>query len=477
MKQITLFVIVCILTACSANRKQSPRELIAAETDAGNFTRASQIIDSLLLHREMSNERKEALRFAKDSLHRVMLDFIRSREEIISWIEQQHQFTPTAEQLNRWESSKALEYRLIDGEKRYFRNAAANIFRLDSAAGKLSAASPTTAESGTKKILDSHLTQLIPTGTKGRYLLPKVPVQVRYTLTVEPGMTEEGETIRAWLPYPRQDIERQTDVRFIDASQEEYIFSEDKTGHTSIYMEQQSRRGEAAVFSVAYAFSSQGEWFDLTQLNIQPYQTSAEDYRKYTSERIPHIRFSEKIKTLTDSITREADTPVGTLQAIYRYIVAHYPWASALEYSTIADIPAYVIENGKGDCGQVTLLLITMLRYKGIPARWQSGWMTHPGEVNLHDWAEVYFEGVGWIPVDVSFGRGEPLENEKGREFFMSGIDSYRLYVNADYSDIFFPEKQYPRSETVDFQRGEVETDNWNLYFDQWDYKMEITYQ
>ena len=87
MKQITLFVIVCILTACSANRKQSPRELIAAETDAGNFTRASQIIDSLLLHREMSNERKEVLRFAKDSLHRLMLDFNRSREEISSWIE------------------------------------------------------------------------------------------------------------------------------------------------------------------------------------------------------------------------------------------------------------------------------------------------------------------------------------------------------------------------------------------------------
>ncbi|MBK5195659.1 MAG: transglutaminase domain-containing protein, partial [Proteiniphilum sp.] len=147
------------------------------------------------------------------------------------------------------------------------------------------------------------------------------------------------------------------------------------------------------------------------------------------------------------------------------------------EYSTIADIPAYVIENGKGDCGQVTLLLITMLRYKGIPARWQSGWMTHPGEANLHDWAEVYFEGVGWVPVDVSFGRGEPLGNETGRKFFMSGIDSYRLYINSDYSDEFFPKKRFPRSETVDFQRGEAETETWNLYFNRWDYKMEITYK
>jgi len=125
----------------------------------------------------------------------------------------------------------------------------------------------------------------------------------------------------------------------------------------------------------------------------------------------------------------------------------------------------------------VTLLLIAMLRYKGIPARWQSGWMMHPGEVNLHDWAEVYFEGTGWVPVDVSFGRGEPLMNKTGREFFMSGIDSYRLYVNSDFSDSFFPEKQFPRSETVDFQRGEVESERWNLYFNLWNYKMEVTYR
>ena len=164
------------------------------------------------------------------------------------------------------------------------------------------------------------------------------------------------------------------------------------------------------------------------------------------------------------------------MQAIYRYIAANYPWASALEYSTIANIPEYVIENRKGDCGQVALLLITMLRYKGIPARWQSGWMTHPGEVNLHDWAEVYFEGTGWIPVDISFGRGGAVPIKPSREFFMSGIDSYRLYINSDFSAKFFPRKRYPRSETVDFQRGEVETSNRNLYFDEWDYKMEVEY-
>ena len=56
----------------------------------------------------------------------------------------------------------------------------------------------------------------------------------------------------------------------------------------------------------------------------------------------------------------------------------------------------------------------------------------------------------------------------------MSG-SIYRLYVNSDYSDSFAL-KKVPRSETVDFQRGEVESDKWNLYFDRWRYKMEVSY-
>jgi hypothetical protein len=39
-----------------------------------------------------------------------------------------------------------------------------------------------------------------------------------------------------------------------------------------------------------------------------------------------------------------------------------------------------------------------------------------------------------------------------------------------------YPKKIYPRSETVDFQRGEVEWSGGNLYFPQWDYSMEIEY-
>jgi transglutaminase-like putative cysteine protease len=116
-----------------------------------------------------------------------------------------------------------------------------------------------------------------------------------------------------------------------------------------------------------------------------------------------------------------------------------------------------------------------MVRYKGIPVRWQSGWKVPPGAKNLHDWCEVYYEGTGWVPVDVSYGL-QYSKNQNVREFFISGIDSYRLIVNDGIAGRLFPEKKFPRSEPFDFQRGEVESNGGNLYFDKWDYDMEIIY-
>jgi transglutaminase-like putative cysteine protease len=154
-----------------------------------------------------------------------------------------------------------------------------------------------------------------------------------------------------------------------------------------------------------------------------------------------------------------------------------FPWASAREYSTIPNIPEYVLANRHGDCGQVALLFITMARAAGIPAKWQSGWMMHPGNKSLHDWAEAYFEGIGWVPVDQSFGR---VKSSKGDDdsyfFFTKGMDAYRLIVNDDISQEFFPAKIHHRSETVDFQRGEVEWRGENLYFGRWRYNMDIEY-
>jgi hypothetical protein len=74
--------------------------------------------------------------------------------------------------------------------------------------------------------------------------------------------------------------------------------------------------------------------------------------------------------------------------------------------------------------------------------------------------------------MDVTYGLRQSSD-VRLKWFYLNGMDSYRLIFNDSYSQPFYPAKVYPRSETVDLQRGEVEWRGGNLYFNQWDWKLE----
>ncbi len=408
---------------------------------------------------------------------RIAIDFNRSRDDVVSYIARYFDVV-TDSMLDVWERSKALEYTVINGEKRYFHSAAPNLFRIDSLCRSVKDAKESPVLSGSERINANHVPVVIHTlsGRNGVYQACPVRMKVTYRVTVPANTVPEGETVRCWLPYPREDNRRQKNIEFISASAPDYIIAPESTLHRTIYMEERAKKDSALFFSVSFAYTSVAEWFDLSEGDILPYNKNSDLYKTYTSERSPHVVFTDSIKALSQRIVGDEKEPLQKVRKIFEYIDAHYTWASAREYSTVPNIPQYVMENKHGDCGMVSLLFITLARYNGIPAKWQSGFMTHPGAQNLHDWAEVYFEGIGWVPVDQSFGCPSFAVDDKTRLFFSNGIDAYRLIVNDDFSSPLYPPKKYPRSETVDFQRGEVEWSGGNLYFDKWRWNFQVEY-
>lgn len=450
---------------------------------SGEYARAEQMIRSELSAAGLDPLRAYDLRFRLEVMDRIRLDFSKTDSSVLAFI---RQYCPevSPEEIAAWEASGALECKTIDGQKRYFNNAARNLFRIDSAAQSRS-----DIRGRQSAQLDTFLAGYLPetvrqaraaartaprSGPAGLPLRP-VKMKIRYTLTVAPDQVPDGEIIRAWLPYPRT-TPRHSDVQLLSVSQDRYIIAPDTCPHRSLYMEQRAAAGQPAVFQYELRYTGWNQWFRFEPEDLLPYDTGSEPYRRYTAERPPHIRFTPDIRRIADSIAGGEQNPYLKVKRIFSYIADRYPWASAREYSTLENIPQYVLENRHGDCGQVSLLFITLARCAGIPAKWQSGWMMHPGLVNLHDWAEVYYEGIGWVPVDQSFGYVQSDDPEV-HYFFTRGLDPYRYIVNDDFSADFYPAKIHPRSETVDFQRGEAEWKGGNLYFDRWDYRMEVEYE
>ena len=91
------------------------------------------------------------------------------------------------------------------------------------------------------------------------------------------------------------------------------------------------------------------------------------------------------------------------------------------------------------------------------------------GYNNLHDWGQIYLAPYGWLPMDVTTG-ALASDAPALRDFYLGGLDGYRIAFNDDFGQAFVPAKQHYRSETVDSQRGEAEWSGGNLYFDQWSY-------
>jgi transglutaminase-like putative cysteine protease len=365
---------------------------------------------------------------------------------------------------------------MLDGQKRYFRYAGQNLFRIDKecsiikngpASGDPSAGEETTEERHINQIMDD-------VNSSGNHIVQPKRLRITYTLSVKPDMVPAGEMVRCWLPYPRTDHPRQRDVKLISTSLPEYKIAPEKYSHTTLYKEQPAVAGQPTVFSETFEYTICGEWHKIDPEKIEPYNTNSKEYKKYTSEREKHIVFTPEMRALAAKLTEGETNPYLKAKKIFTWINENFPWASAREYSTIENIPEYVVENGHGDCGQVTLLFVTLCRICGIPAHFQSGFVVHPDWWNLHDWGQVYFEPYGWVPVDQSFGIRDYADSEAERDYFLGGVDSWRMIVNSDYGMPLYPKKIYPRSETVDFQRGEVEWSGGNLYFPTWNYSMEM---
>ena len=413
----------------------------------------------------------------EDDLHqRLLADFCLTEQQVKDYI---RKYIPevTDEQMRRWEETRALECMWLDGEKRYFINAGPNLFRMDSACRDRKVAKEGVIVGGAERVNAENVPAIIRAAKdSARTLVQPKRMRVTYTLTVDTNAVPAGEVVRCWLPFPRTDVARQQDVKLLGTSEPEYVLAPQDCAHSTLYMEKRAVQGRPTVFSETFEYTSYGEWHDLGPEDVEPYDTTSRLYREYTAEREKHVVFTPRLRELAARLADGEDNPYLKAKRIFRWIGDHFPWASAREYSTIDNISEYVLDNRHGDCGQVSLLLVTLCRLCGIPARFQSGFMMHPRAWNLHDWAEVYFEGVGWVPVDQSLGMPSFARNAGEEYFFLGGIDSWRMVVNTDYGMPLVPAKRYPRSETVDFQRGEVEWEGGNLYFTQWNYDMEIEY-
>lgn len=92
-------------------------------------------------------------------------------------------------------------------------------------------------------------------------------------------------------------------------------------------------------------------------------------------------------------------TRLARVQGIMRYVANRLRKVS---YDPKDHGAAWALKGGKGDCTEYADLFVALCRAKGIPARCVEGFLNYipRNDTAKHNWAEVFFDGVGWVAFD-----------------------------------------------------------------------------
>jgi len=447
--------------------------------DQGEYAKAREALRDAAEDMAISENDRQDLLWEAERLRRFPFDFNLKADDVLIQIQRDIPGA-TMEDVDAWTKEGALESLLIDGTRYYYRRAVRNLFLLNKKA--MERRSSKSTESKTPKVTKDgivtdmriHAKNALEARKKASSsLITPQRFRVDFNLGVKPGEVPKGQTIRCWLPFPKE-CPTQTDIKIIRSVPEKVFIAPNESEHRTVYLEQPSGGDQPTTFSLSFEYTAWAFVEPVDPNTIKPYDTNSEVYKNYTAERPPHIVFTPDIRSQAREICGNETNPYLKAKKIFEWVYENIPWSGAIEYCLVRNLSMRTLLRKTGDCGMQGLLFISLCRVSGIPARWQSGWSLRPARENMHDWTQIYIEPYGWLYADPSHGFMES-EDPEIKWFNFGNFDRYRLIVNSDYGMELNPPKIHFRSDPVDFQRGEVEWSGGNLYFNQWTYNCEMT--
>ena len=281
--------------------------------------------------------------------------------------------------------------------------------------------------------------------------------RVREHIAPDDKYSRPGSTVCAHLPYPCECPE-QSDIQLEASSHPVYISDSE---HRTAFIN--AEHCDGADYWVEFSYTIR-EPYNV----LDPNEVSAEQPDFCLDEELPQIRFTPAICALAAELAAGESNPLILARRAYDYVTTHVAYSYMRDYLCLDFIPGFAMLNGRGDCGVMALLFITLCRAMGVPARWQSGSHVEPDDIGSHDWAQFYVAPYGWLPADPSFGVGALRKGDVELwDHYFGNLDPFRQINCTGFAATFDPPRRYLRRDPYDNQSGEIEYADAPLWFGQ----------
>jgi hypothetical protein len=151
--------------------------------------------------------------------------------------------------------------------------------------------------------------------------------------------------------------------------------------------------------------------FDFSKIStIYPYDKNSDIYNWYTGTSGDYVDPNNAaIQRIGNSLWAKSTDIIDYAKRCYEYTAANYKYVNPF---TGLHTLQQILNDGGGDCGNLTSIFVSLLRYKNIPARHV---VTVRPDGVYHVWADFYLEKYGWVPVDVTYKNSDPKGNYFGK--------------------------------------------------------------
>lgn len=471
------------LSALEETAFEEKLEEIHSLQQEANLSLADEAVNDLKQNApDLTPEQLRALDYELERSRRIRLDYGKTESEVKEGLKKKlTKGVYSRSAFNKWKEQGFFDYRKIDGkELRYLNSSVPNFFHRNR-----------DIKSNTWKAEDEwedfiyaeakRVVEEVKSNPEGMANPRQYELWMR--ISVNKGVVKQGETIRLWMPFAL-DFKYQTNVDFQEAVPNVSSISPMDFSPRSLYFEQPAGpEDQPNEFYARWKMTRYPQYTEIIPANV-PEKQDLSIVQEFTEQKPPHVVFTPELIALEKQIAGSLTNPAEKARAYYDWISTNIKYSFAHEYSTVHNISEFVRSKNYGDCGQISLLFITLCRIGGVPARWSSGWVIGPMDTGMHDWAEIYLEPYGWVHVDANwaifierdFANYTREQKDFLKNFYFGGIDAYRLTINRDHGMPHMPEKTDFRSDNVDFQRGEIEAGGKNIYFSDFTYKLNIQY-
>lgn len=168
--------------------------------------------------------------------------------------------------------------------------------------------------------------------------------------------------------------------------------------------------------------------------------TGMESYREYVREQYLYVpvegldRLKEYMSLLLQSFSDENGFYPSLQQVtdMIRETLSHYSYSLNLDSLPPGEdfVEYFLFEQDRGFCTHFASTTVLMYRLAGYPARYVTGYAAHASDfqedengmytvsvtgADAHAWAEVYVDGLGWIPVEMTPGYSGSGEEGQSR--------------------------------------------------------------